>query len=151
MFPSSTEEIEMAVKRGSGVLFFDANKGRVLLFLRDNKPNIPFPNMLDILGGGVEDGETAEEAVTREMAEELEDKRTELPFVLKDPVLFKVYIDERGTEQNIYCAPANFEINDLVLKEGQRLEWMTEQGLQSTKLAFDFNEVVSEFFLAVRT
>ncbi len=136
----------MATKRGSGVLFFDKKKKRVLLFLRDNKPTIPFPNTLDILGGGMEEGETPEQTVAREMAEELEDRRTGLPYVLKDPVLFKVYVDERDTEQNIFCTPADFEIEDLILKEGQRLVWITELELKHAEIGFGFNSVVGEFF-----
>ena len=30
------------------------NNGKVLTILRDNKPNIPYPNMWDLAGGGRE-------------------------------------------------------------------------------------------------
>jgi 8-oxo-dGTP diphosphatase len=62
--------------KGCGILFYNRQKKAVLLFRRDDKSSIPFPNMLDLLGGGVEEGETPAEAAVREMAEELLDIRT---------------------------------------------------------------------------
>jgi 8-oxo-dGTP pyrophosphatase MutT (NUDIX family) len=45
--------------------------GRVLLQLRDDKPDIFFPNMWGLFGGAVEAGETPEIALLRELNEEL--------------------------------------------------------------------------------
>jgi 8-oxo-dGTP diphosphatase len=58
-------EIEIAQ-----ALLFDRNH-RLLLYLRDDKPEIPFPNRWDFFGGHVEPGETAEQALVREVREEL--------------------------------------------------------------------------------
>jgi 8-oxo-dGTP diphosphatase len=43
----------------------------VLLLLRDNKPEIAFPNHWSLVGGHVEEGETAEQAALRELSEEV--------------------------------------------------------------------------------
>ena len=51
-------------------LLFDRNN-RLLIYLRDNKPEIPFPNQWDFFGGHVEEGETPEQALVREIKEEL--------------------------------------------------------------------------------
>ena len=136
-----------ASKQGCGVLFFDKQKQRVLLFLRDNKPSIKFPNCVDILGGGVEENETPEEAIAREMAEELDDLRTKQPFELKDYHTFKVYVDEWGTEQHIFWKEVDFDIQDIGLKEGQDLIWLTEEEISQTTFAFGFDIVVKEFFI----
>ena len=65
--------------RGAGVLFYDRHTQRVLLVRRDNTPSIPFPDHLDILGGHTEAGETPEDTVVREIAEELDDLRSGRP------------------------------------------------------------------------
>lgn len=47
------------------------NNGRVLTILRDNIPNIPYPNMWDLAGGGRENEESPYETMRREVKEEL--------------------------------------------------------------------------------
>jgi len=42
----------------------------ILVYRRDNKPDIPFPDMLDLPGGGRENGESGAECVARETYEE---------------------------------------------------------------------------------
>lgn len=42
----------------------------ILVYRRDDKPDIPFPNMLDLPGGGRENGETGAQCVARETQEE---------------------------------------------------------------------------------
>ena len=51
-------------------LLFDS-QGKLLIYLRDDKPDIPFPNYWDLFGGHVEKGETPEIALEREIHEEL--------------------------------------------------------------------------------
>ncbi|MEC8325998.1 MAG: NUDIX hydrolase [Pseudomonadota bacterium] len=45
-------------------------QGKILTYLRDDIPNIPFPNQYDLPGGGREGNETAEQCVLRELLEE---------------------------------------------------------------------------------
>ena len=59
-----------ALKQVAMVLLFD-RYNRLLIYLRDDKPDIPFPNHWDFFGGHVEEGETPEEALIREVKEEL--------------------------------------------------------------------------------
>lgn len=47
------------------------NNGKVLTILRDNTPNIPYPNMWDLAGGGRENEESPYETMRREVMEEL--------------------------------------------------------------------------------
>lgn len=123
----------------------------MLLFRRDDKPNIKFPNCVDILGGHVEEGETPKETIIREMAEELDDLRTGRPFELKDYHYFKVYVDAWDTEQHIFWKEADFDIQDIGLKEGQGLVWLTEKEIPATNFAFDFDLVVEDFLTARKT
>lgn len=65
-------------------IIFEDGKGNILMYLRDNKNIIPFPNCWDLFGGYIEDGETPEVALKREIKEEL-------GIVLKDFKFFKDY------------------------------------------------------------
>jgi 8-oxo-dGTP diphosphatase len=61
---------EKPMKQIVMVLLFDRNN-RLLIYLRDDKPEIPFPNHWDFFGGHLEEGETPDEALVREVNEEL--------------------------------------------------------------------------------
>lgn len=136
------------MEKSSSVIFYSTknNERRVLLHLRDHTPGIPFPGMIDILGGRVDVNESPEGAIVREMAEELTDLRTGEPYRLTSYKAFKCYVDTRGVKQHIHVREADFEISDLRLNEGAALVWLTEDEVRATELAFGFNEVVLEFF-----
>jgi 8-oxo-dGTP diphosphatase len=55
----------------AGALLYNA-KGEVLLQHRDDKPDIAHPGLWSLFGGSVDEGETVEAAVVREVWEELE-------------------------------------------------------------------------------
>lgn len=59
----------MARKPGAKAIV--AYKGKILLVLRDNIPTIAHPNTWNTPGGGIDDGETPEEAMVRELEEEI--------------------------------------------------------------------------------
>ena len=65
----------------SGVKGIVSYKGKILLILRDNKPDIPYPNTWEFTGGGKEENETLEEAGIREMYEELGVKPKDFTFL----------------------------------------------------------------------
>jgi 8-oxo-dGTP diphosphatase len=136
--------------RGAGVVFYDRGTQRVLLYRRDNTPTIPFPGYLDILGGHTEAGETPEDTVVREIAEELEDVRSGGPYVLTGYRLFTVFTDARGVTDTVFCKEADFDLGDVRLKEGQELVWVTEDEARSTRLAFGYNAILADFFPALR-
>jgi 8-oxo-dGTP diphosphatase len=136
--------------RGAGVFFYDQAKRRVLFYRRDNTPTIPFPDQIDILGGHIEAGETADQAVVREIAEELDDLRRGEPYALTGHRLFTVYTDPQGAVDYLFCKAADFELADVRLKEGQALLWLTEEEAGRTSFAFGYNRLVAEFFGALR-
>lgn len=144
----STAE-SLAKRGGCGIIFYRKQPRSVLLQLRDNIPSISFPNTLDLLGGHIEEDESPEQAILREIREELIDKRTSLPFTLTHFDHVTSYDSAWGV-QHIFACEADFEITDLILCEGQKLIWLPTLDLKTTKLAFDFNEAVENFFKQLR-
>lgn len=124
-------------KTGTSILFVNG-KNQVLLLLRDNLPHIKYPNMWDIPGGNVEQDETPEECIVREMKEELE-------LHLSDFQLFEQRIFSDRVEHTFWKL-MDIDISDIVLHEGQMLRWFSKEEATVTKLAFDFNITIDEFF-----
>lgn len=119
-------------------ILFENSEGKILLLLRDNKPSIPYPNKWDILGGIVEVDESPEEAIVREMKEELE-------LDLKDFQIFQIFHWPEKIETVFY---KKIDLNTAVtpLHEGQKIQWFSKKELLSMNLAFHDNEIIREFF-----
>lgn len=123
---------------GAGILLLNRNN-EVLLLLRDDKVDIPFPNMWDIPGGKVEDNETPIEAIRREMMEEMSIKD------LGEIQLFKIITSENITDY-IFWKRLDLKTSEIDLQEGQRVEYFNLERIRKTEFAFNYNEVLEEFF-----
>lgn len=109
---------------GAGILFLNAHR-QVLLFLRDDKPGIPYPNRWDILGGHIEPGESPAECIAREM-------REEIGYAVRGPKLYTAFFSEMDqTQQYIFWERAEFDLKNVTLHEGQRLKWFTLDELEA--------------------
>lgn len=103
---------------GSGALLVTSD-GRTLLQHRDLNPHIWFPGYWGLFGGGAEPGESAESALWRELAEELELAPRPARFFCQ--VLFDVG-DPRGYVygRSLFVVPIEAaEVEGLPLHEGQ--------------------------------
>jgi 8-oxo-dGTP diphosphatase len=126
--------------RGASLIFVNSSN-EILLFLRDNKPSIPFPNRWDLPGGTVEPGETPRQCIVREIEEEI-------GYALVDPRLFRV-TDFDDREEHTFFQLADFDTKDTTLNEGQRLKWFSKneiQALEPDAIAFGFRPLLLEFF-----
>jgi 8-oxo-dGTP diphosphatase len=123
------------------ILLFDGS-GRLLIYLRDNKPEIPFPNRWDFFGGHVEAGETPEQALAREVKEEL---NIELPgwrfFRRYDCLAGDAYPNVKF----IYYARLDPAPPELRLSEGQRLAAITRAERADFAFANILASVLEEF------
>jgi 8-oxo-dGTP diphosphatase len=126
---------------GAGIILLNRNN-EVLLLLRDNKVDIPFPNMWDIPGGKVEVGEEPEFAVRREINEELGIAN------LGEISLFKIITSEKITDY-IFWKRLDLNPNEIDLQEGQRIEYFDIARIRKTKLAFNYNEVLESFYYEI--
>ena len=84
---------------------------KFLMQLRDDVPGIVYSGHWGLFGGHIEENETPEEAVTRELFEEIGYKKIEH---LK---LFRVY---QGVDvvRYVFSAPLLIQLEDIVLGEG---------------------------------
>jgi 8-oxo-dGTP diphosphatase len=124
-------------RKGASIVFVN-DREEILLFLRDNDPKIPYPNTWDVPGGHVEDGETPEACIVREMKEEMDlDLRS-----------FELFSEREFSDriEYTYWAHAHFTIDEIDLREGQRLQWFTRSQVRRTELAYGFNQILEEFF-----
>jgi 8-oxo-dGTP diphosphatase len=122
---------------GASIIFHNKNHA-VILVLRDDLPSIPYPDMWDIPGGHVENHETPYECIVREMLEEIE-------INVAGCLLFKVYEFSDRTE-HVFTKAVEWDVESIVLHEGQMLRWFTQTETEETELAYGFNEVISDFF-----
>lgn len=123
---------------GAGIIIINSNN-KILLLLRDDVPNIPFPNKWDIPGGRIEEGETPDIAVRREMKEELGVDN------LNEMNLFKIYKSENLTDF-IFWKRLDLNTDEITLNEGQKIQYFSLDEIRKMKLAFNYNQVIEEFY-----
>ena len=120
-------------------LLIENGRGEVLLQLRDNKPTIAYPNCWGTFGGQIEEGELPEQAIVREIREELayRPKRLEnygvFPCDGYDIYMFR-------------CTDTELHIKTLHVHEGQRAGFFSCADLDSARFAFNCREIVQDYF-----
>jgi len=107
---------------------------KLLLYLRDNKSTIPYPNHWSLLGGHVEDGETLIQALKRELQEEIEYNAKGFSFV-------GIFYDSFENRVCVYKTGMDKRLENLKLNEGQKLDFFSFEeslGLKIPKCLKDF-------------
>jgi 8-oxo-dGTP diphosphatase len=132
------------MKRIAQVLLFDRHN-KLLIYLRDDKPGIPFPNHWDFFGGHIEDKETPEDALVREVKEELGVELSEWQFVSRYEC---TQGDVYPNTKYIYRAKTDRELADLVLFEGQKLTSISIEERFNYNFANILGRVLEDFIAA---
>jgi len=119
-------------------LIIENLEGEIILQLRDNNSRIPFPNHWATIGGAIEHNETPEEALMREVKEELD-------FDIKKFQFFKRY-QLKEIEYNIYYIIGNYKIEDFDLREGQAIRFFSSGEIPNLNIAFSLREIILDYF-----
>jgi len=120
------------------------NPDRHILFQqRDNDSAIHFPNYWALLGGHVEPRETPDQAIARELFEEIE--------YTERLTWWKTYDFWRSTEvlvhQHLYIGSIDMALDDIPLHEGQAIHFFNRTDLDQYPIAFGFDTVCKAFLL----
>jgi len=115
-------------------------ENKVLLQLRP-ETEAYYPGFWTLPGGKVEENENIEQALTREIHEELG----------IDLVSFKVFkkaIERKNNsivERHIYWSNLDKDIRDLRLGEGSQLRYFSKDEIASLKIAFQLKDIIESF------
>ena len=129
------------MKKIAAVILENEND-EILLYLRDKKPGIPFPDCWDLIGGHLEEGETPEEALLREVKEELN-------YDLKEYKFYKKFIclegDAYPNEKYIFSGKIDLPFEKITLFEGERPQFFSRKEIPGVKFANIIKEIVMDY------
>jgi 8-oxo-dGTP diphosphatase len=122
-------------------------EGKVIAQLRDDKPGLLFPACWSTLGGRVEDDETPDEAVRRELLEEIE---------VCPPLTFWRSFDHDFHAEDVhyevaifaYVGDINVSASEIRLHEGQRVAFISSADVDRLPFAFGLDAIYREFFVS---
>jgi 8-oxo-dGTP diphosphatase len=96
-------------------------KGKFVMVQRDNDPNILNPGKWNLPGGGIDGNETPEEALVRELHEEIN-----LVPTCIEPMGITRYTDGDAVVHRYAVRPTPEELANIhLVSEGQELRWFT--------------------------
>lgn len=119
-------------------------RGEVLLQLRDHRAGMLWPGHWTIPGGHVEAGESPDDAIRREMIEEMELGDLSLR-------LWTTFDAPRGDPpfvcaEHIYTGRLDVPAASIRLHEGQRVQFFEAEQIDGMTLAFNYTPLLRRFF-----
>ncbi|MBD3282502.1 MAG: NUDIX domain-containing protein [Candidatus Portnoybacteria bacterium] len=117
------------------ICFLLSKDGKILLQLRDDNKEIPYPDQWNLIGGACFDGEDPDDAIIREIKEEIGFEPNDISKIL-------INYSPGGVERHWYVASFFEDINSIDLKEGQEIRLFSLEEMEEMDLAFWCNEVI---------
>ena len=117
------------------------SNGRILLQLRDRKPDIYYPGVWGLFGGSVDDGEKLIDALKRELFEEigLDIKGAKL--------LFSWNHYRYNSVLHFFSVPLTVELKKLCLNEGQAMELFSIEQLNTLPITLSLKKNLHKIHL----
>lgn len=118
--------------------------GKILIQQRDEKPGLKYPGYWTTFGGKVEAGEHPDEAMRRELLEEIE-LAPELRLWKTRQFTEQVHGGLVVVEQWLYIGRVDLPAEAITLNEGQALGFFGLDDLDTIPIAFGLKAVFEEF------
>jgi ADP-ribose pyrophosphatase YjhB (NUDIX family) len=119
-------------------------RGHVLLQQRDDRPDLAYANHWTLFGGQVEEGETPEECIRRELKEELDlDLPVEYWTTVECPARTTA---ETVVYNHLYVGKMTRPIEELTLYEGAAMAYFDRVHADRVDLAFMQSPLLMRFF-----
>ncbi len=131
------DQILFMKKEVSAVVFING-KNEILIYLRDKKNSIPYPNKWSILGGHIEEGEEPIDALKREVKEEI-------GYDIGQSIYLDHFNDGVGNKVYVYKSRINKEIRELNLTEGQKLGYFSFEDLMKLNLIPELKSFIAKY------
>jgi 8-oxo-dGTP diphosphatase len=125
-------------------MIFENQEWKLLFYLRDNIQSIPFPHHWDLIGGHIDPGETPEQALVREVEEEIGLQVNEYSYEFYK----KFHCTQGDIYENIkyiYHGKIIKKMNELVLYEGEKLWYFSVNELEKIPFANIVGDIVLDF------
>ncbi len=117
-------------------MLFVNGRGEILLQLRDNIPTIRFPNHWGAVGGGIEPGESPEQALRREVMEEVGETLTHFLPCGVYPASSLIYV---------FAARLDVAAESMRITEGQRVQFFEPRDAARLNLVPWLYEALPDF------
>lgn len=115
---------------------FLTNQGKkFLLNLRDNIPNIPYPNYWDLIGGGLEKDESPLECIKRECLEEIGYTPKNILFIETIEVP-RHYLNPKDCRVHVFTGKIYKQIREINLQEGIDINYFSFEELKEIKFPY---------------
>ena len=120
-------------------------QGKLVIQLRDAKPGLLFPTHWATLGGAIESGETPDEAMRRELEEEIEPAPPVIYWRYFEH-FYQVRGEKRMVANHVYTGHLPCSLEDIKLFEGQRLGAFAAHEIETLPVAYGLELIFKAFF-----